>query len=58
MNRVNGHIRRFIPKGCSIAKYSTKAILKIQEWLNDYPRKVLEGKCANEVVKEELRKCS
>ncbi|MGI6576669.1 MAG: IS30 family transposase [Eubacteriales bacterium] len=56
--QINGHIRRFIPKGCSIAKYSTKAILKIQEWLNDYPRKVLEGKCANEVVKEELRKCS
>ena len=56
--QINGHIRRFIPKGCSIAKYSTKRILEIQEWLNNYPRKVLQGKCANEVVKEELRKCS
>ncbi|HHY80271.1 MAG TPA: IS30 family transposase [Thermoanaerobacter sp.] len=56
--RVNGHIRRFIPKGCAISKYSTKEILKIQEWLNDYPRKILNGKSAREVLKEELKKCS
>lgn len=54
--QVNGHLRRFIPKGCAIAKYSTKRILEIQEWLNTYPRKVLNGKSAEEVVKEELKK--
>ena len=54
--QVNGHIRRFIPKGCAIAKYSTKEILEIQEWLNDYPRKILNGKSANDVVQENLKK--
>ena len=56
--QINGHIRRFIPKGCAIAEYSTKEILEIQEWLNDYPRKILNGKSANEIAKEELSKCA
>lgn len=54
--QVNGHLRRFIPKGCAIAEYSTKEILEIQEWLNDYPRKIFDGKSANEVVQENLKK--
>lgn len=29
--QVNGHIRRFIPKGAAIAKYSTEEIGKVQE---------------------------
>ena len=56
--QVNGHIRRFVPKGCAIAKYSTKEILEIQEWLNTYPRKVLNGKTAREVIEEELKNCA
>lgn len=54
--QVNGHIRRFVPKGSAIAKYGTKDIVEIQEWLNTYPRKILNGKSASEVVKEELKK--
>ena len=54
--QINGHIRRFIPKGCAIAEYSTKMILEIQEWLNNYPRKILDGKSANQIIKEELKK--
>lgn len=54
--QINGHIRRFIPKGCVIVKYSTEEILEIQEWLNKYPRKVLNGKSANRVVEEELNR--
>jgi IS30 family transposase len=56
--QVNGHIRRFIPKGCAISKYSKKEILEIQEWLNNYPRKILNGKSAREVFEEELKKYS
>ncbi|HHX96492.1 MAG TPA: IS30 family transposase [Clostridia bacterium] len=56
--QVNGHIRRFIPKGSAIAKYSKKEILEIQKWLNEYPRKILNGKSANEIVKKELNKCA
>lgn len=56
--QVNGHIRRFVPKGCAISKYSTQAIMDIQEWLNTYPRKILNGKNAKKVVEEELKKCA
>lgn len=52
--QVNGHIRRFVPKGCAIAKYSTKEISTIQDWLNTYPRKVLDGRSANEFTQENL----
>jgi len=34
-------IRRFIPKGKPINEVSESQILRIQRWMNDYPRKVL-----------------
>ena len=33
------------------AEYSTEDILKIQEWINNYPRRVLNGR-VGEVVEE------
>ena len=54
--QINGHIRRFIPKGCTIAEYSKRIILEIQEWLNNYPRKILDGKSANEIVQKESKR--
>lgn len=54
--QVNGHLRRFVPKGCAISKYSTKDIQKIEDWLNNYPRKILNGKSALGFVTEEKRK--
>lgn len=48
--QVNGHIRRFIPKGCAISDYTSKEILELQEWLNNYPRKILNGRSANEIL--------
>jgi IS30 family transposase len=38
MNRM---IRRFIPKGTDISKFGKREIRRIQEWLNNYPRKIL-----------------
>jgi transposase, IS30 family len=38
MNRM---IRRFIPKGTDISKLELQAIKRIENWLNDYPRKIL-----------------
>lgn len=55
--QINGQLRRFIPKGCAISEYSKKDILEIQEWLNNYPRKILNGKSANEIIVEELKEC-
>lgn len=37
----NRMIRRFIPKGMDIADYSGTDIDKIEEWMNNYPRKIL-----------------
>ena len=39
----NGIIRRFIPKGSDIAHWTQKSIREIQDWMNNYPRKILGG---------------
>ena len=48
----NRMIRRFIPKGTNIAKIQNFEIRKIQRWMNNYPRKILGYKTANERVLE------
>lgn len=44
---INKMIRRFIPKGVDIEAYSEKEILRIQHWINNYPRRILGGISAN-----------
>jgi transposase, IS30 family len=39
----NRLIRRFIPKGTDIAAISKNIIRRIEEWMNNYPRKKYEG---------------
>jgi len=46
---TNKIIRRFIPKASNIANYSKKEIERIQHWINNYPRRILEYKTALEV---------
>ena len=43
----NGIIRRFFPKGTDFSKISQRKIQAIQDWMNDYPRKILGGKSPN-----------
>ena len=45
---ANGIIRRFIPKGSAISKFSKQQIKSIQDWINDYPRRILGGLSASE----------
>jgi IS30 family transposase len=45
---ANRIIRRFIPKGCDISKYTRKHIQAIEEWINNYPRKILDFETAEE----------
>lgn len=49
---INKMIRRFIPKGANIDQYSTEDIAQIEEWINNYPRKILNGLTATEYKKE------
>ncbi len=51
----NRMIRRFIPKGTDIADIDEKEIQKIQDWMNNYPRKILGYKTASQVAQECLQ---
>ena len=44
---INKMIRRFIPKGVDISAFSHKEIERIQNWINNYPRRILGGLSAN-----------
>lgn len=46
---ANRLIRRFIPKGSNIGKYSIQEIHRIERWMNNYPRRIFGYKTANEV---------
>lgn len=48
----NKIIRRFIPKGTDIATISIEEIKEIEEWINNYPRKILGYRSASEMVLE------
>lgn len=45
----NRLIRRFIPKGANISNYSNEQIKQIQNWMNNYPRRIFDYKTANEM---------
>lgn len=50
----NSLIRYFIPKKRLIENYSNEDINKIAEWMNNYPRKILNYKTPLEAVLEEF----
>ncbi len=48
----NKMIRRFIPKGTDIHTVTEKEVKQIETWMNNYPRKKLGYKSANQIVQE------
>lgn len=50
----NSIIRYFIPKGSLLENYSYKKINKIANWMNNYPRKILNYKTPLEALQEEF----
>lgn len=50
VENTNKLIRRYIPKGCDISKYPDEYIQKIQDKLNDRPRKCLRYKTPREIM--------
>ena len=52
----NKLIRRFIPKGTDISEISEEEIKEIEKWINDYSRKLFNGKSANEMYLSEFTK--
>lgn len=47
--RLNREIRRKIPKGSDLTKYSAQDIQDVENWLNDYPRQILDFATPNEL---------
>lgn len=43
---LNGFIRYWIPKGTRLCDYTRKDIEELQDWINDYPRRILGGMTA------------
>ena len=50
---TNKLIRRFVPKGADIGEFSHERIKIIEHWINNYPRKIFNGKSSNELLKTE-----
>lgn len=51
----NKIIRKFIPKGTKISKYSVKEINMITEHMNNYPRKMFGGRTSKEIYEEKIK---
>lgn len=52
---ANKLIRRFIPKGTDISKYTHKQIETLQHWINHYPRQIHGWKNSAELFEAELQ---
>jgi len=46
-NRI---LRRFVPKGTDIGKLTEEELQRIENWVNNYPRRILGYKTANQVA--------
>ncbi len=53
----NKLIRKFIKKKTDIKTFSSSYIKKIQDWINNYPRKLFNYKSANDIFYENLNDC-
>lgn len=53
--RLNREIRKLVPKGRNLAEYSNSDIEQLQNWLNNYPRKVLDFASSQELFEQYVR---
>ncbi|MEE3392875.1 MAG: IS30 family transposase, partial [Lachnospiraceae bacterium] len=54
VERHNGLIRRFIPKGKRIDDFTGQQISDVENWCNCLPRKVLGYRTPGEIFEEEI----
>lgn len=53
--QTNGMVRRFVPKGKKISIIPNQDILYIERWLNNYPRRIFDGKSSKQ-KEEDMKK--
>lgn len=51
---INKMIRRFLPKGTSFKGLTKEDIKRIEKWINNYPRKILNFKTSEQYYNEEI----
>lgn len=49
---LNRMIRRWFPKGTDFRKITAKAIQKVEDWINNYPREILGFRTAEAIFQE------
>ncbi|NQT59943.1 MAG: IS30 family transposase [Bacteroidetes bacterium] len=52
--QANGMIRRFFLKGIDLSQVSKQEIKNVQNWMNNYPRKILGVLTAHILIQKEL----
>jgi IS30 family transposase len=50
----NRMIRRFVPKGSDISKFTRNQIADFEKWINNYPRKILGFRTAEEMFIQQV----
>lgn len=50
---ANKLIRRFIPKGADIGKFSHERIKMIEHWINNYPRRLFNGLSSSMLIQQQ-----
>ena len=50
----NGLIRRHLPKGTDLSTISYEETKRIEDWLNNYPRKMFGFLCSEQLFREEI----
>lgn len=58
IERHNGLIRRFLPKGRRMDQYTMEHLAKVEAWCNSLPRKILGYKTPDELFQQELANLS
>lgn len=53
--RINREIRRLVPKGTNLANYTTEDVQDIENWVNNYPRKILGFATSQELFNQHLQ---
>lgn len=56
VERLNREIRRLIPKGSDLSKYSKEDIQNVEDWINNYPREILNFNTSNSYYNDVIQK--
>lgn len=51
---ANKLIRRHFPKGTDFSQVSAAEIAEVQDWINHYPREILNWECSNTLFQQQL----